>query len=255
MRDPRAGFADYYDLEPDPLEDIPFYLRLLPSGEAAVLELGCGTGRVSVDLARSSRRFVGIDHSTDMAARCRDRLLEAGIDEARAEVRVADITDFSLDERFDFIVAPYRVMQNLETDAQVDGLFACIRAHLADGGRCILNTFRPLGTPEELLEKWRTPEESERWTVQTDEGRVVHLDRRTGVKSHPLTLYPELVYRRYRGGELVDEAVLSIAMRCYYPDELLARVRGAGFRVERTWGGYAGEAYGEGPEQVVEFML
>ena len=68
-----------------------------------------------------------------------------------------------------------------------------------------------------------------------------------------LVLYPELIYRRYEGEELIDEAVLRIAMRCYYPDELLSLVVAEGFRVVNKWGGYAGEPYGEGPELVVEF--
>jgi hypothetical protein len=68
-----------------------------------------------------------------------------------------------------------------------------------------------------------------------------------------LVLYPELIYRRYRDNELVDEAVLKIAMRCYYPEELLSLIAAHGFRVLNKCGGYAGERYGEGPELIVEF--
>jgi hypothetical protein len=66
-------------------------------------------------------------------------------------------------------------------------------------------------------------------------------------------LRPELVYRSFQGDDLVEEAVLQIVMRCYYPDELLTRIRGERFRVMATFGGYAGEAYGQGNELVVEF--
>lgn len=52
---------------------------------------------------------------------------------------------------------------------------------------------------------------------------------------------------------MLDEATLRIAMRCYYPDELVARIEAAGFQVTGRWGGYAGEVYGEGPELVVAF--
>jgi hypothetical protein len=68
-----------------------------------------------------------------------------------------------------------------------------------------------------------------------------------------LILYPELIYRRYRTDELVDEAVLKISMRCYYPEELLSLITGHGFRVVDKCGGYAGERYGVGPELIVEF--
>jgi hypothetical protein len=68
-----------------------------------------------------------------------------------------------------------------------------------------------------------------------------------------LVLYPELVYRRYEEDKLVDEAVLRILLRCYYPEELLSLIAGQGFHIVNKWGGYAGEPYGEGPELIVEF--
>jgi hypothetical protein len=51
----------------------------------------------------------------------------------------------------------------------------------------------------------------------------------------------------------VDEVVLKIAMRCYYPEEFEQLITRQGFRVLRRWGGYEGEVYGQGPELVVQF--
>ena len=86
-------------------------------------------------------------------------------------------------------------------------------------------------------------------------GRVTCSDRRVRVQADPLVLYPELVYRRFHGEDLVDEAVLRIAMRCYYPEEFIDLVESEGFTVFGRWGGYRGEAFGEGGELVVEFGL
>jgi len=68
-----------------------------------------------------------------------------------------------------------------------------------------------------------------------------------------MILYPELIYRRYQGEVLVEEATLKIAMRCYYPEEFVQLIIGQGFRVLQQWGGYAGEPYGQGSELVVQF--
>lgn len=139
---------------------------------------------------------------------------------------------------------------------QVSGLFRTVRGHLAPGGRCILTAFRPNRDPEAMLELWSTPGERVAWEVETHDGsRVVCTDRRTGARAEPLVLYPELVYRRFRGNVLAEEAVLRIAMRCWYPDELRDRVEGEGFRLTGAWGGYAGEVYGEGSELVMELGL
>lgn len=83
--------------------------------------------------------------------------------------------------------------------------------------------------------------------------RVTCHDRRPRMDPDNMVLYPELIYRRYRDRALVDETVLKIAMRCYYPEEYERLITGQGFRVIRQWGGYQGEPYGQGPELVVQF--
>ena len=67
-------------------------------------------------------------------------------------------------------------------------------------------------------------------------------DRRSRIHPDHLILYPELIWRRYRHDAMVDEAVLKIPMRCYYPDEFSTLITEHGFRIIDRWGGYAGEA-------------
>ncbi len=163
MIDPRALAAKFYDLAPDLPNDVPFYLGRLPSSASRVLELGCGTGRVTVPLAQHCAVLHGIDHSQAMLEICRAKLDGAGI--RNAEVTRGDISNFHLRSTFDFVIAPYRVSQNLETDSQVQGLFAGIRQHLRPGGRCILNTFRIGPSHDELIARWSTREHEIDWEV------------------------------------------------------------------------------------------
>lgn len=249
--DVRATTASYYDLAPDFPDDVPFYLAQLPGASATVLELGCGTGRVTVPLAQRAKFTHGVDLSPAMIARCNTHLQGADLAPSRASATVGDITALALGTRFDLIIAPYRVFQNLVTEAEVVGFFATVHRHLARGGRCILNTFRPYADPAALLTKWRVHEEDPDWERPLGDDVIRHSVRRGSVDAEPLVIYPDLIYRRYRAGALVEEVVSSIAMRCWYPDELLGRVRAAGLAVLETWGGYAGEGYGTGPELVI----
>lgn len=251
--DLRAVAAQYYDLNPHFPADIPFYLDRLPPGLFTLLELGCGTGRVSIPLAHRSAFFHGIDHSSAMLDICRAKLLASGLGPSRASVSDADITDLQLKARFDFIIAPFRVMQNLASDAQVAGLFAGVRDHLEVGGRCILNAFCPNRDPVDMRTEWTSTEENLEWEVPVDGGRVSCSSRRTRTDADPLVLYPDLIYRRYTGSRLVNETMLTIPMRCWYPNELLPLIQQEGFSVSGAWGGYNDEVYGEGPELVVEF--
>jgi hypothetical protein len=101
----------------------------------------------------------------------------AAIPLTKARVELGDITQFALGRAFDLIIAPYRVFQLLETEAQVDGLFQCVRAHLAPRGTCILNVFHPQGGFEGVQQEWERATEKGRWEVTVEalvgfQGRV-----------------------------------------------------------------------------------
>jgi SAM-dependent methyltransferase len=252
--DYRTDVAQFYDSSPNQPDDVPFYLERLGERDGAVLELGCGTGRVTIPLAQQGASVYGIDNSEAMLAICRQKLAAANLPSGRVMVGVADITDFALDRRFDLILAPFRVMQLLETDEQVDGLFRCIDRHLAPDGRCILNVFNPnLDRDAMQRGEWISDEEHFAWEVPTHGGRIDCHDRRRRMNRDPLVVYPELVYRRYLGDKLEEEVIFPLVMRCYYPDEFPNLITSHGFRIVNTWGGYAGQPYGDGPELVVEF--
>jgi SAM-dependent methyltransferase len=252
--DSRAPAARYYDLNPaDKPDDIEFYRNLIVSPAARVLELGCGTGRVLVPLARSCAYVHGVELSPSMLAICHRAMSDGRLTEDRAVATLGDICDFDLRQRFDLIIAPYRVMQNLETDEQVARLMCCIRRHMAPGGSCVLNVFNPKSDRDTLRRDWCREGEMFRWEKEVDGGRVRHYERYGRMDRDRLILYPELIYRRYEGDRLIDEAVLKIAMRCWYPDEFQHLIVSHGFRITGSWGGYRGEAWGSGSELVAQF--
>ncbi len=251
--DIRTEAAKYYDSDPSFLNDIPFYQKLIPSPDISILELGCGTGRVTLSLVSYCQYIHGIDISPAMISICREKLVKAGIPRTKAQVIEGDITDFDLGQTFDLIIAPFRVLQNLETDQEVDGLFRCIHRHLTPNGTCILNVFRPYLEPEDLRKKWTTTEEELDWEVSIQGGKLACYVRRARIDADKLILYPELIYRRYEGEILAEEKVLKIVMRCYYPDRFKKLILEHGYTIINCWGGYEGEVYGQGRELVIQF--
>lgn len=251
--DPRKHTALYYDLVSHPVDDVPFYLnRVKMHAAQRLLELGCGTGRVFVNLAKVCPRAVGVDYSSEMLGRCREKLRSEGV--STAQLVRGDITQLNLNEQFDLVIAPYRVLQALESDDEVNGFFDTIERHLKPSGFGIVNTFRPNRSPEELRRDWIRATEMvcEEKTLE-DGSRLVYADRRPRMDKVKLVLYPEMIYRKYRNNELIEEVIHPIKMRCYYADELVRLIFEKRFTVTECWGGYHNEAYGEGPELVVEF--
>lgn len=255
LNDLREGEARFYDLNPLAPNDIPFYRSRLTGPDARVLELGCGTGRVLLPLAESCAFIHGVDHSAGMLAVCEEKVSDAGLDDTRVRLTLADVTAFDLNERFDLIIAPYRLVQHMDTDDLLESLFATVRRHLSPGGRCILNVFHPNDTPDGLRESFACDDEELTWEVKTSGGRVAsHHKRVRAVGEYPI-LFVQLIYRQFVNDDLVDEAVVDISMRCFYPDEFVSYIEKAGFKVQNRWGGYEGEEYGTGGELVVEFGL
>jgi SAM-dependent methyltransferase len=248
----RKDAAKFYDLLEFP-DDLPFYEQRLPGPDATVLELGCGTGRVLVPLAECCGLIHGIDTSEAMLEICREKIREANLPPDRARVEVGDASAFDLGRTFDLIIAPYRVFQALETDEQADGLMRSVARHLAPGGSCILTMFMPYLPPDRLWNEWVNEDEVIEFERPINGERFVLASRRTRLDRANRVIYPDLIFRLFIGDRLLEEVVMRIVMRIWYPDEIRAFITGHGFRITGEWGGYAGEAFGEGPELVVEF--
>src|SRR5436309_6429688 len=72
--DEYAPFYDWENARTLGRRDVPFWRRLAISAQGRVLELGCGTGRVSLPLARAGVDLVGIDRSAPMLERAVRRM-------------------------------------------------------------------------------------------------------------------------------------------------------------------------------------
>jgi len=109
--------------------DLEVWERLVPAG-AAVLELGCGAGRVALRLAGRGRSVMGVDTDRELIAHLRRVAREARLD-VRAEV--ADTLALSLDQRFGVIIAPLQLVNILAPDER-HLLLANAAAHLDPDG-------------------------------------------------------------------------------------------------------------------------
>ncbi len=141
------GFiAEFYDhVQPYATrEDLAFYTNLAGQAKGPVLELGCGTGRVLLPMLRAGAEVCGLDSSRPMLSVCVEKLArEPEAIRERAHLMLADMRDFELARHFTLSVIPFRGFQHLvETDDQLASL-ACIREHLVEGGRLVLDLFNP----------------------------------------------------------------------------------------------------------------
>lgn len=122
--------------------DIPFYVELAMEAAAAeqsVLELGCGTGRVTLPIARAGVRITGLDNSPAML----DVARRKAVDEENPRWTEADMTSFALGERFGLVLIPFRSFLLLLSEAEQEACLQRVHEHLEAGGRLALNIVNP----------------------------------------------------------------------------------------------------------------
>jgi SAM-dependent methyltransferase len=124
--------------------DLPLYLELAATHGGRVLELGCGSGRVLVPLARAGHRVVGLDASPHMLALARTKLAQVHPD-VSDQVRLVegDMCDFDLAETFDLAIVAAKSFNYLLERADQARALAAVAAHLRPGGRLALDLLNP----------------------------------------------------------------------------------------------------------------
>src|SRR5439155_27149324 len=98
-----AERASFVEVEYPATDDHALLASLLATGVRSVLEIPCDTGRNTLFLARAGVRLVAVDREPVMIERLAERLVASG-DRAAVELRVGDMCDLDLGERFDLII-------------------------------------------------------------------------------------------------------------------------------------------------------
>ncbi len=137
-----------YDLQHDGYrDDLHFYRRLAEDQAGAVLELGAGTGRVTLALAALGLPVVAVEPHPAMRARAAQRLHAAAEHDPGLAARIrlidADARTLALEERFALVLAPFNTLMHLERLDDQDAALTRAREHLDDGGAFACDVYVP----------------------------------------------------------------------------------------------------------------
>jgi len=241
-----AATADLYD-QVTPYAsrpDVPFFVEAAKESGGPALELGSGTGRVLIPIAREGIAITGLDLSTDMLAVCRKKL-EAEAEEVQARVQLVegDMQDFKLKERFRLVTMPFRPFQHLTTVEDQLACLDCIRLHLAEDGKVIVDVFNP---KLEALVAENLGEE------MTPEPEFTMPDGRKVIRKHKIVSRDwvnqiqqiELIYYVTHPDGRQERLVQAFPMRYFFKFEMEHLLARAGFEVEQLYSDYDKSPYG-----------
>jgi ubiquinone/menaquinone biosynthesis C-methylase UbiE len=241
--DEYAPFYDWENARTLGRRDVPFWQRLAANVRGPVLELGCGTGRIAIPLARAGVPLVGVDRSSPMLERAATRAarLSSGgrrLRKARLALVRADIRRLPFASAgFGCVIAAYGILQSLLSD---DDLLATLRS-----ASRVLKTGGMLGidlVPD--VPQWR--EYQDRVQMRGRARGGVHLTLIESVRQHPakrLTTFEQ----RYvaRRGRAVREHAFVLNFRTLSVPEMVRRLERTGFRTTAVLGDYRGRAWDE----------
>jgi SAM-dependent methyltransferase len=241
-----AFVADLYDWVIPYRErpDIAFFVDAAKNAGGPVLEVGCGTGRVLIAIARAGTEVVGLDLSPHMLKVCREKLKqESAAVQSTAELVRADMRNFDLGRTFNLITLPFRPFQHLTTIVEQLSCLRNIHKHLVENGRLILDLFNP------SLDMLAIREEQQELG---DEAEFVTRDGRRVLRRHKTVAHDrfnqinhvELIYYVTHPDGREERLVHAFPMRYLFRFEVEHLLARCGFEVEHLYAGFDKSAYG-----------
>jgi len=206
--------------------DIDFYYDLAKEHNERVLELCCGTGRLTIPLKEKGINISGLDFTKSMLEGAKEKARKRGLD---IDFTLGDMRDFDLKRKFSMMFIPFNSLQNTYTIEDISRVFSTVAKHLTDDGIFVFEIFNPsihlmIGREKEFVE-------IDKFTL--DNGDEVVLSEKTKYDSATQTL--RCIWRYTIGDKVIDQ---KLDMRCYYPLEADLMVRYNDFEIINKYGDF-----------------
>ena len=203
-----------------------------------MLELGCGTGRVTIPVARTGARIVGVDRSSEMLAHAREAIAARARSQARPSWLRGDIRflPFRSAARFDLVMAPYGILQSLVSESDLKATLASVARVLAPGGIFGVDLVPDLPVWKEYRNKVRF-----RGLRRGGKSRITLVESVRQDRAKKLTMFDQ-EYIEQRGRERKSRR-FSLVFRTLTVPQMTRRLENAGFRIKAVLGDYSGEPW------------
>jgi SAM-dependent methyltransferase len=232
--------ADYYDESPivrGRTQDVAFYRNAVREFGDPILELGCGTGRITMALAQMGQRITGLDVSERMLERAAKKRAALYKEEReRVHLVQGDMAKFDLGEKFRLIIIPFRPFQHLlEVRQQMDCL-ECARKHLRPKGRLILDVFQ---TDAERMHDPVHMRETSLVEYKANDGKKVRISERVAAFHRAEQRNDvEMIYSMEHSDGRKERLVFAWPLRYFFRYEVEHLLARCGFRVTAEYGDF-----------------
>ena len=230
--DDYAAFYDWENAQTVQRRDVQFWQRLAGVADGPVLELGCGTGRITLPVARDGVHVIGIDRSGPMLERAAAKLRRAKLTRMATLIR-GDIRHLPFRRgRFPLVMAPYGILQSLTRERDLAATLDSVARVLPKGGRFGIDL-----VPD--LPRWS--EYAARRTLSGRMGRATKVSLVESVtqdRARGLTIFDQRYITTRDGARRRHD--FSLTFRTLWIRQMTRRLEHAGFRIDVVLGDYRG---------------
>jgi ubiquinone/menaquinone biosynthesis C-methylase UbiE len=233
-------YADFYDWENAQTldrRDVKFWQAMAERAKGRILELGCGTGRVTIPVARTGARVIGVDRSSEMLGHAVKRARRAR-SRGRPTFLRGDIRSlpFRTSAGFDLVMAPYGILQSLVRESDLKVTLASVARVLAPGGIFGVDLVPDLPVWKEYRNKVRF-----RGVRRGGTSRITLVESVRQDRVKKLTLFDQ-EYVEQQGRERTTRR-FTLIFRTLTVPQMTKRLETAGFQIQAVLGDYDGEPW------------
>jgi ubiquinone/menaquinone biosynthesis C-methylase UbiE len=235
--DDYARFYDWENARTLGKRDVPFWRNLALQAGGSVLELGCGTGRVTLPLGRAGIRVVGIDRSERMLARARTRTKRARLFDKIALIR-GDIrfTPFAV-PGFTMVMAPYGILQSLLRERDLAATLEEVHRVLEPGGTFGIELVADLPSWKEYTKRLSL----KGWRGRRGGAHVTLVETVRQDPARHLTIFDQEFIERRGSTRRVHR--IALTFRTLSVPQMVQRLEKSGFEISALLGDYRGRAW------------
>ena len=225
--DEYAPFYDWENAQTLGRRDVPFWRRLAQTAGGRVLELGCGTGRISMPLLKAGIDLVGIDRSAEMLRRIPNSKSRVRSGFVRGDIRQLPF----LDGTFRMVIAPYGILQSLTRDRDLVATLDAAARAIRPGGMLAVDL-----VPD--VPKWREYENRVQLRGRAGARHLTLVESVRQDRRRRLTTFSQTYIERR--GRRTTEHHFDLTFRTLTVPRMLRRLEQAGFTIDRVLGDYRG---------------
>lgn len=224
--------------------DINFWVSQARANQGPVLELACGTGRITIPIAKEGVEITGLDISTSMLAEAKEK---ADREKISIQWINGDMRHFDLGKKFPLIFIAVNSICHLLTLEEMRDCLRAVKKHLTPDGVFIIDVFNP----NQALLTSDTSKRDLHACYEDPEGRGTVIITEYNEYDSATQINKISLYYQFPGE--TEEVLEEILLRVYYPKEMEEILTANGFKTIKRYGGYNGQKFGADSSKLIVF--